>query len=146
MAGEQGGPIGLEVTRTGRVLSRAFDDALVEVGGSLPMWLIVTALKRGGYAHQRDIAAAVGLEGATLTHHLHRMEEAGLVARHRAPTNRRTQVVELTAAGEALFERMRATVVAFDKRLRRGFTAGELDALRDALERLRANVGSTMSR
>jgi len=140
-----GQPIGLEVARTGRLLNRSFDDALAEVGGSLPVWLIVTTLKRGNHAHQRDIAAAVGLEGATLTHHLHRMEQSGLVARHRAPTNRRTQVVELTPAGEALFERMRAVVVAFDKRLRRGFSADELDALRETLERLRNNVGSTMS-
>jgi MarR family transcriptional regulator for hemolysin len=54
-------------------------------------------------------------------------------------------VVELTPAGAALFERMRAVVVAFDKRLRRGFSADELDALRESLERLRTNVGSTMS-
>jgi MarR family transcriptional regulator for hemolysin len=135
-----GEPIGLEVTRTGRVLSRAFDDQLAAVGGSLPVWLVLTTVKRSAHTRQRDIAGAMGLEDATLTHHLNRMERDGLVTRHRDPANRRNQVVALTADGEALFQRMRATVVDFDRRLRRGLRAAELDQLRDVLERLRANV------
>jgi MarR family transcriptional regulator for hemolysin len=133
-------PIGLEVARTGRLLNRAFDDALVAVGGSLPMWLIVTALKRADHARQRDIASAIGLEDATLTHHLHRMEQAGLVARYREPTNRRNQLVVLTASGEELFERMRTSVIAFDEQLRRGVSRKELDQVRGLLGRLRTNV------
>ena len=58
----------------GRALSRAFDDALAAAGGSLPTWLVVTALKGGDHTMQRDVAAAVGIEDATLTHHLNRME------------------------------------------------------------------------
>lgn len=138
-------PIGLEVARTGRLLSRSFDDALVAVGGSLPLWLIATTVKRAEHAHQRDIAAAIGLEGATLTHHLHRMEHAGLVSRHREPTDRRNQIVVLTPEGEALFEQMLAAVIAFDKRLRRGLTAVEIEALSGLLARLRANVGTAES-
>jgi MarR family transcriptional regulator for hemolysin len=133
-------PIGLEVARTGRLLNRAFDDALAAVGGSLPIWLIAMALKRADHARQRDIASAIGLEGATLTHHLHRMERAGLVARHREPTNRRNQLVVLTPSGEELFERMCTTVIAFDEQLRRGVTRKELDEVRRLLGRLRANV------
>jgi MarR family transcriptional regulator, transcriptional regulator for hemolysin len=135
-------PIGLDVTKTGRVLNRAFDEELVSAGGSLPVWLIVTALKRADHPRQRDIAAAVGIEDATLTHHLNRMERDGLVTRQRTPENRRTQLVSLTDAGEALFSRLLATVVAFDRRLRDGFTETELDVLRSMLGRLRANVSS----
>ena len=85
-------------------------------------------------------AYKIGLEGATLTHHLHRMERAGLVARHREPTNRRNQLVVLTPSGEELFERMCTTVIAFDEQLRRGVTRKELDEVRRLLGRLRANV------
>jgi MarR family transcriptional regulator, transcriptional regulator for hemolysin len=135
-----GGPIGLEVARTGRALSRAFDDALAAVGGSLPVWLVLTTVKGSEHTRQRDIASAIGLEDATLTHHLHRMEQDGLVSRHRDPANRRNQVVALTAAGEALFQRMLATVVDFDARLRQGLGTAELDQLRIVLDRLQANV------
>lgn len=140
MAPDSSSPIGLEVARTGRVLHRAFNEALEATGGSLPMWLIVTTLKRADHPKQRDIAAAVGLEGATLTHHLNRMERDGLVSRHREPGNRRNQVVALTPEGEQLFERMLSTVIAFDRRLRRGLTETELDGLADLLDRLRANA------
>lgn len=133
-------PIGLELARTGRLLSRAFDDELVVAGASLPVWLVLIALKGGEHARQRDLAAAVGIEDATLTHHLGRMERDGLVRRHRAPDDRRTQVVELTTAGEALFGRLLTVVRAFDRRLRSGFDADELEALRASLAHLRDNV------
>jgi MarR family transcriptional regulator, transcriptional regulator for hemolysin len=134
-------PIGLDLTRTGRLLSRAFDDELVAAGASLPVWLVLTALKRGDHAMQRELAAAVGIDDATLTHHLRRMETDGLVARHRAPDDRRNQVVELTAAGDDLFRRLLGVVTAFDRQLRAGFDADELAALQTSLARLRDNVG-----
>lgn len=133
-------PIGLDVNRTGRLLNKAFDDVLVAAGGSLPTWLILTALKRGEHTMQRDIAAVVGIEDATLTHHLNRMERDGLITRHRAVENRRNQVVALTDAGDALFDRLRGTVVGWDHQLRQGFTEAELAGLRGLLARLRTNV------
>jgi MarR family transcriptional regulator for hemolysin len=133
-------PIGLEVTRTAKVLSRAFDDALAEGEGSLPAWLVLVSLMSGTHGKQRDLAQAVGIEGATLTHHLTRMEDAGLVTRRRDPENRRAQQVTLTTAGEEAFHALRQHAAAFDKQLRAGFTNEELEQLRGFLERLRANV------
>ena len=119
-------PSASTLTRTGRLLSRAFDDELVVAGASLPVWLVLTALKRGDHAMQRELAAAVGIDDATLTHHLRRMEADGLVARHRAPDDRRHQLVELTAAGEERFGQLLGVVTGFDRRLRAGFDADEL--------------------
>ena len=133
-------PIGLEVTRTGRELSLRFGDALADAGGSLPQWLILTALKRGDHTMQRDIAAAIGIEGATLTHHLNRMETDSLLRRHRVAGNRRSQLVVLTPAGEALFARLRGAVVAFDQQLRAGFSDRDLATLHKLLARLLANA------
>jgi MarR family transcriptional regulator, transcriptional regulator for hemolysin len=136
-------PIGLDVTRTGRFLSLQFNDALVDAGGSLPQWLILTALKQRDYPMQRDIATAIGIEGATLTHHLNRMESDGLVRRERVADNRRTQLVTLTPVGEALFANLLRTVVAFDQQLRAGFNDRELATMRKLLARLRTNAAST---
>jgi MarR family transcriptional regulator for hemolysin len=133
-------PIGLQVRSTSRVLSRAFERALAEVDGSLPAWLVLVSVKSGSTRTQRELAAAVGIEGATLTHHLDGMERAGVVTRRRDPSNRRVQIVELTEAGEEAFERMRKAVIAFDRRLRKGISEKELDELRGLLDRLRANV------
>src|SRR3981081_869394 len=119
-------PIGLQLTRTAKVVSRAFDDALATVDGSLPEWLILVSLKTQRHGAQRDLAEAVGIEGPTLTHHLNRMELAGLVTRTRDPENRRVPRGELTEAGDAAFLRLASAVRAFDARLRAGFTDKEL--------------------
>jgi MarR family transcriptional regulator for hemolysin len=138
-------PIGLRLTRTAKSVSRAFDDALGKAGGSLPMWLILVSLKGERHGAQRELAEAVGVEGPTLTHHLNRMETAGLVTRTRDPENRRVHRVELTEAGEARFQRLVATVIAFDQRLRTGFADTEIVALDGLLVRLRANVADPIS-
>ena len=133
-------PIGLELARTAKVVSRAFDDALAEAGGALPTWLVLVSLKARRHGAQRELAEAVGVEGPTLTHHLNRMEAAGLITRTRDPANRRVHQVELTEAGEASFQRLLGSVAAFDQQLRRGFTEKELEAMSGILGRLRANV------
>src|SRR3954463_626187 len=133
-------PIGLHLANVAKTVSRAFDDALVAAGGSRPEWLVLLAGKTRGAASQRELADAVGIQGATLTHHLHGMEAAGLITRRRDPDNRRVQFVELTASGEEAFLRLRGAALAFDKRLRRGLTGEQLAALTDALPRLAANV------
>jgi MarR family transcriptional regulator for hemolysin len=136
-----GPPIGLHVTRTARVLSRAFDDALAAAGGSVPVWLVLISLKSQRLlASQRKLAEAIGIQGATLTHHLNAMEADGLVTRRRDPSNRRVHVVELTDAGEALFQRLRAAAVAFDRRLRAGLADEDVATLARLLDRLRDNV------
>jgi MarR family transcriptional regulator, transcriptional regulator for hemolysin len=137
-------PIGRQLTRTAKAVSRAFDDALAEVGGSLPTWLVLVSLKSGRPGAQRELAAAVGIEGPTLTHHLNRMEASGLVTRRRDPANRRVHRVELTDAGEATFARLLGAVIGFDERLHRGLTESELTTLRDSLERLRTNAAAAV--
>jgi len=133
-------PIGLQLARTARSVSRAFDDALAGAGGSLPVWLVLISLKSQEPHNQRDLARAVGIREATLTHHLNAMETQELVTRRRDPGNRRVHLVELTEAGEAAFVRLRDAAMAFDQRLRRGFSDDEIAGLEALLGRLEANV------
>jgi MarR family transcriptional regulator for hemolysin len=133
-------PLGLHLTRVSRTVSRAFDETLAEAGGSLPAWLVLISLKSRQLASQRELAEAVGIQGATLTHHLDTMESAGLVTRRRDPANRRLHLVELTPAGDALFLRLRDAAMAFDRRLRAGLSDDDVAQLETLLTRLRDNV------
>jgi MarR family transcriptional regulator for hemolysin len=135
-------PLGLHLTRVSRTVSRAFDDALAAAGGSLPVWLVMISLKSGQLASQRELAGAVGVQGATLTHHLNAMESAGLVTRRRDPENRRLHLVELTPAGDALFLRLRDAAAAFDQQLRTGLSQDEASQLETLLTRLRDNASA----
>jgi MarR family transcriptional regulator for hemolysin len=136
-------PIGLHLAHVARVCSRAFDEALAAAGGSLPVWLVLLNIKTRQLANQRELADAVGIREATLTHHLNAMEADGLLTRERHPANRRVHVVQLTDAGEAAFTRLLEAALTFDRRLRRGFTEAELTGLGDLLDRLVGNVGAS---
>jgi MarR family transcriptional regulator, transcriptional regulator for hemolysin len=133
-------PIGLHLARTARSVSRAFDDALAQAGGSVPVWLVLISLKSQPVRNQRELAEAVGVREATLTHHLNSMDEQGLITRRRDPANRRVHLVELTEAGEATFQRLRGAATAFDQRLRAGLSGDEVSQLEALLGRLAANV------
>jgi len=133
-------PIGLVLARTARAVSRAFDTRLAASGGSLPVWLILLALRTTEIANQRELAAAVGIQGATLTHHLNGMESDGLLTRRRDPANRRVHLVELTAAGEQLFGQLRSAAVAHDKQLRTGLSDEDIGLLGELLVRMHRNV------
>jgi len=133
-------PIGLTLARIAKSVSRAFDAALAEAGGSTPTWLVLIAVKTRAMGNQRELAESIGIKGATLTHHLNAMEADGLLARRRDPANRRVHVVELTDAGEQAFARLAAAAQSFDKRLRDGFTEDEIAVLERLLHRLQANA------
>ena len=133
-------PIGLHLQRVAKLLNRAFEDELAAAGGSLPTWLILLSLKSGRPETQRELAKAVGIQGATMTHHLDALERAGLVTRTRESSNRRVQRVELTDEGDAAFDRLRKVALAFDQRLRSGLSEDELASVSEVLDKLAANV------
>ena len=135
-------PIGLHLAQAARNVSRAFDEALAEAGGSLPVWLVLLNLKANPRGSQREIAEAIGVSEATLTHHLNGMDAGGLVTRRRDPANRRVHLLEVTRSGEAAFNRLRNAAVAFDRRLRSGITDKEIEQLHGLLDRLSVNVGA----
>lgn len=138
-------PVGLHLTQMSRTISRAFDDALAAAGGSLPVWLVLLNLTIRDVASQRELAEAMGIREATLTHHLNAMENGGLVTRERDRTNRRVHVVKLRAAGQDLFGRLRDAAVAFDAQLRQGFSPAQLQEFTEVLDRMAANVAGSHS-
>lgn len=133
-------PLGLRVTRSAKVLERAFNQAMVRAGGSAPVWQIMIACKQRGGWNQNELAGSIGIRGATLTHHLNAMEDQGLITRRRDPENRRVHIVELTSAGEQLFVRLRQAAMSFDRSLRAGVTADDRATFERVLDLLVDNV------
>ena len=137
-----GPPLGLLLATTSKAVGRAFNAALAERGGSIPIWLVLNALKHETRRTQLDLARAVGIEGPTLTRHLDGMEGAGLVRRQRATLDRRAVQVELTRGGHALHGRLLKAVIAFNQQLRTGLGDEDVETLRGLLGRLRENVAA----
>jgi MarR family transcriptional regulator for hemolysin len=136
-----GPPLGLLLATTSKAVGRAFNNVLAERGGSIPIWLILNALKIDARRTQLELANAVGIEGPTLTRHLDGMEQAGLVRRQRGTLDRRAVQVELTRAGHALHGRLLKAVIGFNHQLRAGISGEDEETLRSLLGQLQDNVG-----
>ena len=133
-------PIGLRLTRTARVAAQAFDRAMADAGGSAATWQVLVLVRSRAWGQQSEMAAAMGITGATLTHHLNALERQGLVRRWRDDANRRVQRVELTDDGVAMFGRLRTVAAAHDERLRANLSDAETEQLGELLDKLRSGL------
>src|SRR5690349_14250344 len=131
-------PIGLRLTRTAHAAAQAFERAMAQAGGSAAAFQVLVLVRAQEWGTQAEMAAAMGITPATLTHHLNQLDRQGLVRRWREDGNRRSQRVELTPQGEAEFDRLRAVAVEHDARLRSALTDGEVDELAQLLDKLSA--------
>jgi MarR family transcriptional regulator for hemolysin len=133
-------PLGLRLARTARVVTQAFERAMAEAGSSASAWQVLLLVRSRQWGTQTLMAEAMGVTGATLTHHLNALEGQGLVRRWREPGNRRVQQVALTDEGEALFDRLRRVAVRHDERLRALLSDEDAQRLADLLDTLRAGL------
>ncbi|MEN2742828.1 MarR family winged helix-turn-helix transcriptional regulator [Microbacterium sp. X-17] len=133
-------PLGLRLNQVARVVGQQFDRALTEVGGSLPVWLVLLSLAGRRPATQRELAGRIGITEATLSHHLGAMERQGLIARARNGENRRVHDVSVTDAGLARFHELREVAVAFDGRLNAGLPEADQARLAALLDHVVANI------
>jgi MarR family transcriptional regulator for hemolysin len=133
-------PIGLRLARTARVLSQEFESAMAEAGGSAAAWQVLLLVRSQEWGTQAQLAEAMGITGATLTHHLNALESRGLVRRWREASNKRVQQMALTDEGQALFDRLRGVALRHDERLRSDLTDEETAQLAALLDRLAAGA------
>jgi MarR family transcriptional regulator for hemolysin len=133
-------PIGLRLARTARVVTQEFERAMAEAGGSAPAFQVLLLVQSEQWGNQARMAEAMGISGATLTHHLNALEGQGLVRRWREEGNRRVQRTALTPAGKERFERLREVAMRHDARLRSRLTDEETRQLAGLLDKLRAGL------
>lgn len=133
-------PIGLRLARTAHAVTQAFERVMADAGGSASAWQVLLLVRSEQWGTQAAMAQAMGLTGATLTHHLTALEHQGLVRRWREDSNRRVQRAALTDEGEALFERLREVAIRHDERLRSKLTDAESKHLAELLDKLQAGL------
>jgi MarR family transcriptional regulator for hemolysin len=129
-------PIGLQLTRTARSVTNEFERAMADAGGSASTWQVLLLVRSGQWGTQSNLAKAMGVTGATMTHHLNALEAQGLVRRWRDDSNKRVQQVELTDDGAATFDRLREVAMRHDRRLRSRLSPREVDQLAKLLHKL----------
>ncbi len=135
-------PLGKQLVFTAKAVREAFEDALVAAGGSLGTWVVLSALSHEGIISQSALGSHVHLEGATITHHIDRLEQLGLVRRQLDPKDRRVRKLELTSAGERLHTNLLAAMREFERSLLDGLSERQLAELRKTLSRISDNLAA----
>jgi DNA-binding MarR family transcriptional regulator len=97
---------------------------------------ILFALHEHGPLSQVQLAEQAGCEPPSITGMVRKLQAAGFVDRHQAPTDARSQIVELTAAGQTLIPRLEAAWVEIAERATAGLSPGQLTEIGHGLRLL----------
>jgi DNA-binding MarR family transcriptional regulator len=97
---------------------------------------LMTILSTHPESDQASIANYLGIDRTNVADVVKRLEQAGLVARERSPTDKRAMLCRLTAAGGAMLRRMQPAMARAQERLLEGLDAGERAAFVETLIKL----------
>src|SRR6185436_3707410 len=86
---------------------------------------------------QVSVAAALGMDRATMMAVTDRLEDRSLLMRKRSTVDRRRQELYLTPAGQSMLRKVKARITEHEERFKALFKPAELAALLSALEKFR---------
>jgi MarR family transcriptional regulator, transcriptional regulator for hemolysin len=126
------------------------DQRLAVHGGSLQQWVLMRILAEEPQPSHGELAERMSVSGATVTHHLDRLEAGGLVTRIRSTGDRRVVHVNLTPAGAERLAQLESVADATDAEVRALLTATEAETLHRLLIKLHdrlaeAHQGETLA-
>lgn len=110
---------------------------------TLPQFDIIITLGNTPGMPYKKLGEKTLITKGTLTGVISRLEDKGLVQRVASETDGRSQIIGLTEAGKALFERTFPEHLLFIDRLFTDYAPEEIDALEAALKRLHEAVVTT---
>ena len=125
--------------RAGRYLDDGLERLFAEHGLSRGSWDVLASLRRVGPPYRRsptDLYRSLMRTSGAMTHRLKRLERDGLVRRVADPADGRSLLVELTAKGRRLVDRLAALHVENEGRLLEPLDEAERAVLAGLLRKL----------
>ncbi len=126
-----------EFASTDAALRQAFAE---HVGLSAGRVQVLVRLSREGQLRHSDLRERLGVDGATITRLVKRLESDGLLRRAPDPADNRYTLAVLTAAGKRTAERVEQAHALFQERLLAGVTGRDREAVLRVFRRLRTNA------
>lgn len=122
--------------RAGRALTQRYDTALAPSGLRAPQFALLAQLANAGPLTRTRLADLMAMDRTTLTRNLAPLERDGLLVTE-SGDDRRTRVVQLTAAGECALARALPLWRVAQERTVAAFGAGQFATLLANLATLR---------
>lgn len=124
----------------------AFGAALGTLGLNMPKWRALSVIGRLSGCTMNELAEFTTIDRTTLTRTADQLIDAGLVARGGLAGDRRIVRLEMTAAGEAAFERALVEMRRFNREALKGVAPEDQGQLRDTLRAVIANITGSDAR
>lgn len=105
-------------------------------------WMVLIRIGGGVGNTAAELCRTLGYDSGAMTRMLDRLEKLGLIRRAPSPQDGRVTNVFLSAAGEALYPRLRPIAIDELNRHMQGFTTAEIALFTNFLERVIANGGT----
>ena len=125
---------------TARLIREAFDVRLAELELNLTQASLVGYVAEFGATSQTRVADRLGIGRAAIGNVIDRLQARGLIERHPDPDDRRVWLVDVTAAGREVAERIAEVDAVLRADLRKGIGREERQALSWVLTRLQVNL------
>ena len=129
-----------EIAETAHGLRRAYDRRASALGVTRAQWRVLLHLARDSDLRQVELAERLDVEPITLCRIIDRLEEAGLVERHRDLADRRAWRLALTPKAEPILNGLRALATELAAEAFNGLAPAEIELLRSGLARIRDNL------
>ena len=128
------------INRIGSALVENMQVELTPYGLTITMWRVLAVLSERDRQRQIDISDLTAIDVSTLSRLVSRMIKMGLVSRVRSDTSNREVIVELTAKGRALVNRLIPTARKMEREAIAGLSQSDLAITRDCLRQMYLNV------
>ena len=126
--------------QTVRRRDQAFAGALEALGLNLPKWRALSVISGLSGCTMNELAEFTTIDRTTLTRTADQLIGAGLIARGGLPGDRRVVRLELTEAGESLFEVALEAMRRFNRAALEGISPEDQDHLRRTLRAVLTNI------
>lgn len=126
---------------TARSWRQAIDERLKDLGLSQAGWMAIAMVAKAPEPlSQKQLADLLAVEGPTIVAMVDRLVAAGLVLRVASESDRRVKLIELTAAGKALYRKVKQRADAVRSELLSGLDPASLLAAAKLLETLQERI------
>ena len=128
------------MAETHRMMRRFYDRGASALGVTSAQWRMLLRLAREPGLKQVELAERLDVEPITACRIVDRLEDAGLVERHRDPDDRRAWRLMLTKKATPILEKLRILAEEMSAEAFSGLSPDEIENMRTALGKVRENV------
>ena len=124
----------------GALVANMIATSLAQLDLTIDMWRMLAVLSYRGAQRQVDLVDMTSIEASTVSRLVTRLASMGLVTRKRSETSNREVVIELTAKGRALVDRIIPNAHTLEQTAAAGIPAKDMAVVKRSLRRMFENM------